>query len=109
METTVRRLAKILGASGVEGAGHDARFLVEGVNGDCLRVSLEGQQQRLMAVLQDSGGRTRATIDVAPITRVTEDVQISGRATVHIGRMMIHIDSDPALSIEIVTHDNDAG
>jgi hypothetical protein len=103
METTVRRLAKILGASGVEGAGHDARFLVEGVNGDCLRISVEAQQQRLMAVLQDSAGRTRTTVDVAPITRVTEDINASGRATVHIGRMMIHIDSDPVLSIEIVT------
>ena len=105
METTVRRLAKILGASGVEGAGHDARFIVEGVNGDCLRVSVEAQQQRLMAVLQDSAGRTRCTVDVAPITRVTEDINASGRATIHIGHMQIHLDSDPALSIEIVTND----
>jgi hypothetical protein len=105
METTVRRLAKILGASGVEGAGHDARFMVEGVNGDCLRVSVEAQQQRLMAVLQDGSGRTRTTVDVAPITRVTEDINATGRATVHIGRMLIHIDSDPVLSIEIVSTD----
>ena len=105
METTIRRLAKILGASGVEGAGHDARFIVEGVNGDCLRVSLEAQQQRLMAVLQDGAGRTRCTVDVAPITRVTEDINASGRATIHIGNMQIHIDSDPALSIEIVTNE----
>jgi hypothetical protein len=107
METTVRRLAKILGASGVEGAGHDARFIVEGVNGDCLRVSIEAQQQRLMAVLHDAAGKTRATVDVAPVTRVTDDVNAPGRATVHIGRMMIHIDSDPGLSIEIVTNETD--
>lgn len=105
METTVRRLAKILGASGVEGAGHDARFIVEGVNGDCLRISVEAQQQRLMAVLQDSAGRTRTTVDVAPITRVTEDVNAPGRATIHISHMMIHLDSEPSLSIEIVTTD----
>ena len=105
METTVRRLAKILGASGVEGAGHDARFIVEGVNGDCLRVSVEAQQQRLMAVLQDGSARTRCTVDVAPVTRVTEDVNAPGRATIHIGNMMIHIDSDPALAIEIVTNE----
>ena len=105
METTVRRLAKILGASGVEGAGHDARFIVEGVNGDCLRVSVEGQQQRLMAVLQCSAGRTRATVDVAPVSKVTEDVNVPGRATLHIGHMLIHLDSDPALSIEIETSD----
>ena len=107
METTVRRLAKILGASGVEGAGHDARFIVEGVNGDVLRVSLEGQQQRLMAVLQCAHGRTRCTVDVAPVTRVTEDVNTPGRATLHIGHMLIHIDSDPALSIEIVSKEED--
>jgi hypothetical protein len=107
METTVRRLAKILGASGVEGAGHDARFIVEGVNGDVLRVSVEAQQQRLMAVLQCAHGRTRCTVDVAPVTRVTEDANVPGRATCHIGHMMIHIDSDPALSIEIVSNEED--
>jgi hypothetical protein len=105
METTVRRLAKILGATGVEGSGHDARFIVEGVNGDCLRVSVEAQQQRLMAVLHDGAGRTRATLDIAPISRVTEDPSAPGRATVHIGRLMIDLVSEPALSIEIVSTD----
>lgn len=105
METTVRRLAKILGASGVEAAGHDARFKVEGAGGDCLRVSVEAQQQRLMAVLADSSGATRCTVDIAPISRVTEDPSAPGRATVHIGRMMIHLDSQPALSIEIISNE----
>lgn len=40
MLDTVSRMAKTLGGSGVEGVGHDARFLVDGTDGSRLRVSL---------------------------------------------------------------------
>jgi hypothetical protein len=103
MENTIRRMAKILGASAVESSEHDARFEVAHVSGARLRVSLKSEQQRLMAVLQDSGGQTRCTVDVAPVAHVTEDAGTPGRATVHIGRMQIHIDSQPLLSIEIIS------
>ena len=53
MDNTIRRMAKILGASGVEASGHDASFEVASASGERLRVSLKGDSQRLMAVLQD--------------------------------------------------------
>lgn len=105
MENTIRRMAKVLGATAVAAAGHDAQFEVANASGERLRVSLKCEQQRLMAVLQDPSGHTRCTVDVAPIARVTEDVAAPGRTTIHIGRMQIHIDSQPSLSIEIISSD----
>ena len=105
MEDTIRRMAKILGARHVEACVHDARLEVANDSGERLRISLEGDQQRLMAVLQDTTGETRCTVDVAPITHVTEDPGAPGRATIHIGRMQIHIDTQPSLSIEIISND----
>ena len=105
MENTIRRMAKVLGASAIEASGHDARFEVSNDSGERLWVSLECEQQRLMAVLQDPSGQTRCTVDVAPVAHVTEDASAPGRTTVHIGRLQIHIDSQPSLSIEIVSSD----
>lgn len=105
MENTIRRMAKVLGACAVEASGHDARFEVSNASGERLRVSLKGDQQRLMAALCDPTGQTRCTVDVAPIAHVTEDPGAPGRATVHIGRMQIHIDSQPSLAIEIISSD----
>jgi hypothetical protein len=105
MDNTISRMAKILGASGVEASGHDASFEVGNTSGERLRVTLHGDSQRLMAVLQDPTGQTRCTVDVAPVARVTETPTAPGRATVHIGRLQIHIDSQPSLSIEIVSTD----
>lgn len=103
METTISRLAKILGASGLEGSGHDARFAVEGARGGRLKIAIEGAQQRFMGVLMDEAGVTRATIDVAPVTSVTEDPNFPGRVTLHFGKILIHIDSKPTLAIEVLT------
>jgi hypothetical protein len=105
MEDTIRRMAKILGACAVEASMHDARFEVANDSGERLRISLEGDQQRLMAVLRDPTGETRCTVDVAPIAHVTEDAGAPGRATIHIGRLQIHIDSQPSLAIEIISND----
>jgi hypothetical protein len=105
MDNTVRRMAKILGAHGVEATAHDARFMVEGAGGGKLRLSLEGQQQRLMAVLSDATGQTCCTVDVAPVSRMTEDPSAPGRATIHIGHVQIHLDSQPTLAIEIVSNE----
>jgi hypothetical protein len=105
MDNTIRRMAKVLGACAVEASGHDARLEVVNSSGERLRVSLAGETQRLMAVLQDPGGQTRCTVDLAPVAHVTEDPHAPGRTTVHIGRMQVHIDSQPSLSIEIVSED----
>lgn len=105
MDSTIRRMATILGASGVEASGHDASFEVASASRERLRVTLQGDSQRLMAVLQDPTGKTRCTVDVAPVARVTETPAAPGRATVHIGRLQIHVDSQPSLSIEIVSTD----
>lgn len=103
MENTVRRMAKILGATAVEASAHDARFEVANSSGERLRVALEAEPQRLMAVLCDPTGQTRCTVDVAPVARVTEDPGAPGRFTIHIGRLHIHIDSQPSLAIEILS------
>ena len=105
MVNTIRRMAKILGASGVEASGHDASFEVSSAGGERLRVSLQGDSQRLMAVLQDPTGQTRCTVDIAPVAHVTETPAVPGRATVHMGRLLIHIDSQPTLSIAVVSTD----
>jgi hypothetical protein len=101
MDSTVARFAKILGACEVQISGHDIRFAVDGPQGERLRVSFEGDQQRLMAVLIDDRGVTRATIDVAPVTKIDEDRGFPGRITLHVGHTAIHIDSKPTLAIEI--------
>jgi len=107
MENTIKRMAKRLGATSVEAIGHDARFAVVGPTGARLTVSVEGQQQRLMAVLNDPTGVTRCSIDVAPVSRVVEDESVDGRVTVMVQRMAIQIDSQPTLAIEINSIDND--
>jgi hypothetical protein len=105
MDSSVSRLAKVLGASGLESAGHDARFSVEGSEGSCLKVSSEGDQQRLMGVIVDGAGVTRATLDVAPVTYVTEAPGFPGRVSLHLGKTIIHIDTQPSLAIEVVSVD----
>ena len=103
MEQTIRRLAKVLGASGIESAGHDTRFVVEGAQGGRLQVSVEGAQQRLMAVLKDAQGVVRCTLDLAPIRAVTEDKQFPHRITLHVGSMAVHLDAEPTLAVECLS------
>jgi hypothetical protein len=103
MDDTTKRLAKVLGASGVESVDHDVRFSVESSDGAHLKVNIEGQQQRLMAVLSDAQGVTRADLDVAPVQKVTEDPAFPGRVTLHIGSLLIQIDSQPTLAVEILS------
>jgi len=107
MDATVALLAKHLGSHGVEAAGADARFFVDGPEGARLKVSIEGSQQRFMAVLVDSAGVTRCTVDLAPIAHVVEDKQFPGRVTLHVGKHFVHIDTIPSLAIEIVSMDDD--
>lgn len=102
MDSSVSRLAKVLGASGVESAGHDARFSVDGADGSRLKVSIEGDQQRFMGVVIDAAGVTRCTLDVAPVTHVAEAPGFPGRVSLHLGKTIIHIDSRPSIAIEIV-------
>jgi|JI6StandDraft_1071083.scaffolds.fasta_scaffold433560_2 hypothetical protein len=103
METTVSLMAKTLGASGVESAGSDARFAVEGHDGSVLKISVEGRQQRLMAVLIDAAGVTRASVDVAPVSHTVADPAAPGRITLHVGKQRVHLDSRPTPAVEIVT------
>jgi len=103
MELTVSTLAKHLGATGVESSGGDARFAVHGAQGGHLRVSISARQQRFMGVLMDGNGVTRCSIDVAPVSHVTEDVGFPGRVTLHVGKTLIHIDTLPSLAIELQT------
>lgn len=105
MEDTVKRLAKVLGASGLESVGPDVRFAVDATDGSRLKVSIEGQQQRFMAVLLDAKGVTRSSLDVAPVKKVTEDAAFPGRVTLHVGTMMIHIETKPSLAIELLTEE----
>ena len=103
MDFTYTRLAKVLGASAVEGSGPNARFEVRGPAGGVLKVSAEGNEQRVMAVLKDAAGVTRCTVDVAPVTHCTEDPNFPGRVTLHVGHMLVVIDSQPSLAIEVTT------
>lgn len=105
MENTIARMAKRLGATSVEAVGHDARFAVVGATGARLTVSVEGQQQRLMAVLLDPQGVARCSIDVAPVNRVVEDDTVEGRVTLVVRRMAIQIESKPTLAITISSID----
>lgn len=103
MLDTVSRMAKTLGGSGVEGVGHDARFLVDGTDGSRLRVSLESVQQRFISELVDASGTTRVTLDVGPVSQVTEDAKRApGRLTLHFGNTVILIESQPTLSIQVI-------
>lgn len=106
MEETIRRIAKVLGAKGVEASGHDSRFQVTDTQGAQLKVSIEGTQQRIMGVLDDAGGITRCDLDLAPVSHVTEDPKHPGRVTLHVGNILVHLDSQPSLAIEIVTKDS---
>ncbi len=98
-------MARVLGASGLEGAGHDARFVVVGASQGKLHISLEGDTQRLMAVLMDSAGVIRCTVDVAPVAKAVEDPGTPGRITLHVGKLRIHLDSKPTLAIEVISVD----
>lgn len=103
MEDTIRRAAKVLGAKGLESVNHDSRFTVEAADGSVLKVSIEGPQQRLIAVLQDTKGVVRTDLDIAPLKKVTEDPNHPGRVTLHVGSLAIHLDSQPTLMIEMVS------
>ncbi|MEW5743353.1 MAG: hypothetical protein AB1938_30870 [Myxococcota bacterium] len=103
MDDTTKRLAKVLGASGVESLGNDVRFAVDSTDGARLKVNIEGTQQRFMAVLLDAKGVVRADLDVAPIQKVTEDPAFPGRVTLHVAGLMIQIDSKPTLAIEVLS------
>lgn len=101
MENTYARLAKVLGATAVEAAGNDVRFVVRGTDGAVLKVSVEGREQRLMAVLTDANGVSRCDIDVAPISKATEENGFPGRVVLLTGQLRIVIDSQPTLAVEI--------
>lgn len=103
MDDTIRRLAKVLGATGLEGLGHDGRFTVDAADGSSLKVVIEGAHQRFMAELKDGKGVLRADLDLAPISRVSEDSACPGRVTLHIGTLLVHVESKPTLAIEIVS------
>src|SRR5258708_20197753 len=87
MEHTIQRLAKVLGAVGIETAGHDTRFFVVGGHGGHLQVSIEAATQRVMAVLKDASSIVRCTLHVAPIPHLTADPPFPGRVTPPPGRL----------------------
>ena len=101
MEDTVRRLAKHLGASSVEGTGHGASFMIEDGQGAQLRLNIEGTGQRVMAVLDDPDGTTRCSLDLAPVSEAFEDADFPGRVNLRVGNQLVHIDSQPSLGIEV--------
>ncbi len=106
METTISMLAKHLGATGIESSGGDARFAVEGLGGGHLKVSVSARTQRFMGVLSDASGIVRSTVDVAPVSSATTDPAFPGRVTLHVGRVLVHIETKPTLAIEVATaHD----
>lgn len=103
MNDEVKRLAKVLGAQGVEHIGTDTRFLLDGGDGSRLKVSLDSKQQRVMAVLTDSKGVVRADLDVAPVHKVEEVPSFPGRVRMLVGTLVVQIDSKPTLAIEVLT------
>jgi hypothetical protein len=105
MEDTIRRLAKVLGATGLEGNGADARFAVEAPDGSRLKVQVGAGLQRLMCVLQDPGGVTRADLDIAPVKKVEEDPNFAGRVVVHVGVFKVQLDTQPTLAVEVFSGD----
>ncbi|GEM_PF-6565206 len=106
MDITIALLARVLGAKGVENSASDARFVAESPEGGRLKVSIGGAHQRFMATLLDANGVTRCSIDVAPVTKVKEDPSYPGRVTLHVGKTLVHIDSQPSLAIELGTIEN---
>ncbi len=100
MDDSIRRLARVLGASTVEGSGGLVRFAVNAADGSTLKVNIEAAQQRFMAVLSDAKGVTRADIDIGPVRKVTEDTGFPGRIILHLGSVRVQIDSQPSLAIE---------
>lgn len=103
MDDTIRRLARVLGASSIESIGHDVRFVVEGSDGSKLKGSIEGERQRFMAVLVDPKGITRSSIDVAPVSAVLEDSAFPGRVILNVGSLLINLESRPTLAIEVLS------
>ncbi len=105
MEETVRQLAKLLGATSVEAAGHDATILVRDPQGAELRLSIKGASQRMMAVLVDATGTTRISLDLAPVTLAFEDRDYPGRVTLRVGYQLVHLDGQPEVGIEVESLD----
>lgn len=103
MDDTIRRLAKVLGATGLEAHGADVRFAVDGGDGSRLKVNVDGGRQRFMCVLQDSKGVTRTDLDLAPVKKIVEDPAFSGRVILHVGLLEVRIDTKPTLAIEVLT------
>lgn len=101
MDDTIRRLAKTLGATSLQAAGHEAGFLVQDDQGAQLRVNLELTSQRLMATLVDPAGTTRCSLDMAPVTEAFEDPSCPGRVTLRIGHQLVHLDGQPSIGIEL--------
>lgn len=101
MEETVRQLAKLLGATSVEAAGHDAHISVRDTKGAELRLSIRGASQRMMAVLVDATGTTRISLDLAPVTLAFEERDYPGRVTLRVGYQLVHLDGQPEVGIEV--------
>ena len=84
MDTTIKLIAKTLGAAGVEVSGADARFAAEAADGSRLKISIEGRQQRFMGALVDAairslnGGSTQLRYG-----RLTQEVKLAKGKTHH--------------------------
>lgn len=105
MEETVRHLAKLLGATSVEAAGHDAIISVRDAKGAELRLCIKGAAQRMMAVLKDASGTTRISLDLAPVTLAFEEREYPGRVTLRVGYQLVHLDGQPEVGIEVESLD----
>lgn len=101
MDDTIRRLAKVLGASSLQASGHEAGFQVQDESGAQLHVNLELTSQRLMATLVDAAGTTRCSLDMAPVTEAFEDPECPGRVTLRIVHQLVHLDGRPSIGIEV--------
>lgn len=101
MEDTLRRMAKILGATQVQSGGHDTSFVVQDGQGTQLRVTVVAEGQRLMAVLVDAHGVTRTSLDMAPVSESFEDPATPGRVSLRIGHQLLHLDGQPTIGVEV--------
>lgn len=101
MLETTRRMTHVLGGTALEQLGSDARFVVDAPDGSQLKVTIEGRQQRVLAVLRDGKGVVRADIDVGPVLKATEDNLHPGRVTLHVLSLRIHLDSQPELGVVV--------
>ena len=101
MIETTRRMMHVLGGGGLEQLGSDVRFVVDAPDGSQLKVTIEGRQQRVLAVLRDATGVVRADIDAGPILKATEDGAHPGRVTLHVQTLSIHLDTQPELRVVI--------